>query len=421
MENLRKNSVIALALLAGISLSHQPLHAEWTAINYAEVATAALRGVLSSFEYKLKKDDSTSAHFKRLLISALRVTHGVLSITNHSGDYPSYYLHGLTAFDGAQGLVRGAHLVQALIHDDGELKNSSEENLPTDNSVQPEPTTPEHEGEMLKAQHLLGRYLNPALESLMAIALAFIGGGDSRNQIGLRVTQQPYLLAQSLLFHCRTLQIAVTTINDPVNDDVANPENKIRLKRMIAGLLLANLVHTSYQLLSDGSDFNAWIRNKVDAEEEKERLRGERIRMEWEEAARRWREEEERLTPEERAERRRQENAHRFFFFGNGFFPGPPEGEEERAQRRRDNVNAEFLEIFPMIREMLEQGYAIDGLARNWPFEVLGLDENANLADVNQRYNRLALAHHPDRNPNGHRVMQILNGARDAARERFER
>src|SRR5207249_8712225 len=81
-KSLRKNSVIPLAFLVGIFGNSLPLHAAWQGNlpQIAEVATALIRGACSKLECDLKQDDSKSAHLKRLLISILRITHGVVAI-----------------------------------------------------------------------------------------------------------------------------------------------------------------------------------------------------------------------------------------------------------------------------------------------------------------------------------------------------
>lgn len=556
----RKNSIIAFALIASISAINQPLHAKWTGNGpqLTELTLAALRGMYSNVEYRLQKDDSKSAHLKRLVISALRVTHDCLALGNHYREYQSDYLLGLLALDGAQMLAHGARIFKSSAQSNAMTTNANtiddefflgepeqEEVLeeiatPADN----EPVTPDR-------LEFVRKYALPALESLGAVLVACTGHDDASSEKAL-------FIGQALLTLSRICQMHL-------NQDEGD------LKNALGGLAVVNAVYSIYQLLFPDSDLNIWINDKRRLEEaaeerrreqdrrreqerleqeqrwraqqqhwedenrervrqqqaqrqqqeaERERQRQERIRQQREQRqqqeAERERQRQERLRRQgrgfpweqpdhgedfmdriRREQREEQERQERIRQNAGGFAwaqPVQPQedfferiqreqrerreriAEEERQRQaqlrqrqeqqriqeeqlrqqraererqrqeqlrraqqaaeqqriqeqqaqnaqRRENIrlNAEFVDIFPAVRQDLERGRPLDEIVQEQPFAILGLDEDADLNAVNRRYNRLALANHPDRNPNGHRAMQILNNARDAARARFER
>lgn len=232
---LRKKTTIALALVAGMSVTNQPLHAEWTATQYAEAATGVLRGIGSKFEHDVKNNTSKRAHLTRLLVSALRVTHGALAITNHSGDYQSYYLHSLIALDGAQGLAYGARWL-----------NEQEEEILLEESIEPV---------SVERLEFVRKYALPALESFAAVLVACTGNGDVASQKAL-------FTGQALLALARTCQTSLD-------------QEQGWVKNTIGTLVLVNAVYATYQLLHEESGLNAWIADKQKVEDARIRLEAE--------------------------------------------------------------------------------------------------------------------------------------------------
>lgn len=123
LKNICRNSVNTLLLAVALATTNQQLNAvrfdlrpvvKAELCTYAEVATALLRGTCSKIEHGLKNDDSKKAHLQRTLISALRVTHGLLAINNHANDYRyAYYFERWVAVDGLETILRAISCLQA--------------------------------------------------------------------------------------------------------------------------------------------------------------------------------------------------------------------------------------------------------------------------------------------------------------------
>ena len=256
LKNLKKSNIFTLMLVAGISLGNKPLHAEWNAYNYAEVATALMRGVGSSVEHNLtvKKDESKSAHFKKMLISGLRVTHGLLAIANHKNDYPSCYLEGFVAVDAVQGLYHTTKLCKSLItgHDkkDSKVPDAAEE------------LAIYSEDKSILLTSPFEAYIMPTLEALAALYLAT--SDDSLENTKLRFA------IETILSVLRINQIASNMHDAPARKSLA-----------LASLALA--AYSMYELRDGDSKLKTWIDGREELElEEAQQRRREEIRR-WEE------------------------------------------------------------------------------------------------------------------------------------------
>lgn len=232
---LSKNSILTLALLAGILLSNQPLHAQWTAHNYAEIATAGLRGVCSRVEHDLQKNNTTSAHVKRTLISALRVAHSLLIIKNHPNDYynnyfnnqyfASAYLDGCLPSDAIEGIGNLFALIERIIDGGGkDLSGQSFESGP------------------LK---FMQRIMLPAIESSAALFLAISNDSNPNNQ-------PKRFIARKIL-----------TLSSLCHDFLG--QEKGSSKYTMGVMILVHLVHAGYQLKHDDSSFNTWLNKQIAA------------------------------------------------------------------------------------------------------------------------------------------------------------
>lgn len=100
-NNLLQSCIIAIGLLwcAG------ELQATWNKLNCIEALAAFARGTCSKIECGLvHKNGEENIQSHKLLISLVRATHDVLVIINHYRDYKSYALYGWMAIDFAESM-----------------------------------------------------------------------------------------------------------------------------------------------------------------------------------------------------------------------------------------------------------------------------------------------------------------------------
>lgn len=155
-------------------------------------------------------------------------------------------------------------------------------------------------------------------------------------------------------------------------------------------------------------------------QQRQERLRQERRRQEQEayeqrrqqepqrQAQRQWRE------AVEQAERQHQERAHQ-----NELLREALRREQELQRQRaeternaRDNQrveNAEYIKHFPHARHRFQAGDSPEEIARNAPWEILGVAQDAEFNEGRRRYYQLAREHHPDKHGGDNKFMTVVN------------
>lgn len=214
----------------------------------AEGATALMRGIGSSVEYSLKDDTSKSAHFKRTLISGVRVAHDVLAIINHQQDYKSYYLEGLGAVDSLQMGYRIIQLMTTLRKKDIKKQIPQEEFFLSSQTVQ-EIALPTQQLEFVR------KYVLPVLESSAALYLAGAPKTTPENEKML-------FAAQAVLALARTCQLGL--------------DQESKTGKIAAGTVaLALIAHAVYQLQADKSGLNTWLKPKLEKPNDKPRTNDE--------------------------------------------------------------------------------------------------------------------------------------------------
>lgn len=231
VRNVKQNIIIGLALFAVISMSNQRLHAEWTASNYAELATSGLRGICTSIEHGLQKNNTTSGHLQRTLISALRVVHGVLVVHNHPLDYhanligtqssANAYLDGSLPSDAINGIANLMALADSVMQCD-----------PKDLSTL--------DASVSQSLDFMQQILLPVIESAAALFIAISDDISPQNQSKRFIAQK--ILTLSNLCH------------DFLNQD------KGTSKYATGVVILVHLVHAGYQLTNHDSGFNSWLK-----------------------------------------------------------------------------------------------------------------------------------------------------------------
>lgn len=68
---------------------------------------------------------------------------------------------------------------------------------------------------------------------------------------------------------------------------------------------------------------------------------------------------------------------------------------------------------------------AIDILSNNDPYKILGINKNATFAEIKKAYRKLAMIHHPDKNPDNQEesteIMKKLTAAYTILEKKFKR
>lgn len=226
-------------------MSDQQLHAEWDAYNYTEIATALLRGVGSNVEYRIKNQNTPSAHFKRTLISGLRIAHDILLIKNHPTDYHcryfgdnwliNAYCDGSLMVDSLDGIVNLFALAESIINQDDTFGSAQEffSQLPIKNRTKP-------------SIEFIQKYMLPMCESSAALYLAV---SDDR----IVQNQKKRFIARTMLSLSRSLHNLL--------------EQQTREAKFTTSLfIVVQIVYAGYQILNDDSDFNTWLAMKKNAE-----------------------------------------------------------------------------------------------------------------------------------------------------------
>jgi hypothetical protein len=242
LKILRKNIVIVFLFAALLTVSSNPLCATWNVSQCAEVATAALRGVGSSIEYRLKNDDTTRAHVKRMLISLLRITHDVLLIKNHPADYHSRYFgsnwlvnaycDGCLMVDSIDAISNLFALLDSILEEDSgpfQLPGQFMDTL----AKRDKPTL-----EYIK------KYVLPACESFAALYLAISNDRSAENQ-------KKRFIARTMLSLSRSFH------------DLLSQKGSSRVTTTL--FIVMQMMYAGYQLSDEDSDFSTWLaRRPVD-------------------------------------------------------------------------------------------------------------------------------------------------------------
>lgn len=200
------------------------MYKDQTESSSGEAIFGCLRGLASMIEYGIKNDNSMSAHGKRILISMVRVIHGMSVLWNHRDFkeyYPSTYHHVLLSLDSVEMWTRVFLFF-------------SKNRQPQKNIVRPSKSTL-----LPMLSEFAHEYILPAIESIAAIYFASAPAPTIEDT-------KLIFTAESILMLVRICQIG---LNQEKNSE-----------KIIAGsVALALAAHSLYQLNADGSNLNTWI------------------------------------------------------------------------------------------------------------------------------------------------------------------